>query len=147
MYTVLTIKSNKTFVRIVSTRYRKTKWDRSILFTLLRGNKLIWHLKNSYDRSAGWWNAKWQVAQTIIQINWNRHWAAYTAMHVLCACYSVSSSWHYRIRNCWFSWRRPTMVSDSVTCCTRQWFPTANILAWWMWGCVKSVKWKTRPMI
>ena len=41
MYTVLTMKSNKTFVRIVSTRYRKTKWDRSILFTLLRGNKLI----------------------------------------------------------------------------------------------------------
>ena len=93
----------------------------------------------------GWWNAKWQLAQT--------NWPIIELCTQLCTNYVLviqcvsSSTWHYRIRNCSFRWRRPTMVSDSVTCCTRQWFTTANIVAWWMWACVKFVKWKARPMV
>ena len=52
MCIVVTIKSNKTLVRIVSTWYRKTIRDRSILFTLL-GKEIDLTFKNSYDRSAG----------------------------------------------------------------------------------------------
>ena len=92
----------------------------------------------------GWWNAKWQIAQT--------NWPIIELCTQLCTNYVLviqcvsSSTWHYQIRNCSFRWRRPTMVSDSVTYCTLQWFTTANIVARWMWACVKFVKWKASPI-